>query len=189
MTVLLIDQVLDFWFGTHDDPEYGHPKTFWFNSTPEIDQTIKDTFLSAYEKALAGELDDLMGSAEGCLTLVLILDQFPRNMFRGTGQAFASDKKALSISKHAIEKGFNNELTDFKCKFLYMPFMHSENLEDQNQGIELFRQIGESSGIDYAIMHRDIIARFGQFPHRNEILGRKSTPEEIEFLKGPNSSF
>ncbi len=186
---LLIDQVLDFWFGTHDAADYGQPKAFWFQSTPEMDKKIADTFAQAYEQAAAGELDELTYSAEGSLTLVILLDQFPRNMFRGTPKAFATDARGLDVAKNAIKLGFDKGMTDFKCKFLYVPFMHSESLEDQDRGIELFGKFGDNPGLEYARAHRDIIAHFGRFPHRNVILGRDSTAEEIEFLKEPGSSF
>jgi uncharacterized protein (DUF924 family) len=185
----IVDNILAFWFGEPNSPDYGEPKSFWWKSTPEIDRDIKDTYEGIYNKALAGELAGLMETPKGCLTLVLIFDQFPRNMFRGTKAVYETDEKALEISKAAIAKGFDMVLPIIECKFLYMPFMHSEKLEDQEEAVKLFDALGEESSIEYANDHRDIVARFGRFPHRNIILGRTSTPEEIDFLKEPGSSF
>jgi uncharacterized protein (DUF924 family) len=181
--------ILIFWFGPTDSPEYGQPKGFWFNSTPEIDRRIAQQFENSYNMASSGEMSSMMTMPEGSLALVILLDQFPRNMYRGTPAAFKSDELALSVAKHAIEMGYDQKLPVFQKKFLYMPFMHTESLSDQDQGVELFRSLNDEDSVKYMTMHRDIIARFGRFPHRNQILGRESTPEEIEFLKGPNSSF
>jgi len=186
---MITTKVLSFWFGEPHKPGYGEPRAFWFQSTPEIDQQIRDLFSNDYEDAKAGRLDAMLQKAEDCLALVIILDQFPRNMFRGTAQAFDTDAKALRIATLAISNGFDKELSLFQAKFLYLPFMHSEKLGDQNECVRLFEALGEPQGLDYARKHRDIIARFGRFPHRNAILGRISTPEEIKFLKQPGSSF
>ncbi len=186
---MITTKVLSFWFGDPQEPEYGTPRAFWFQSTPEIDQQIRDFFGDAYEDAKAGRLDAMLQKAEDCLALVIILDQFPRNMFRGKPQSFATDGKALEIAKLAVSKGFDKELSLFQAKFLYLPYMHSENLDDQRECVRLFEALGEPQGLDYARKHMDIIARFGRFPHRNAILGRINTPEEIEFLAQPGSSF
>jgi uncharacterized protein (DUF924 family) len=185
----ITQQVLSFWFGAPSSPDFGQSRSFWFQSTPEIDLEIKKMFEASYHAAIKGELNELSRTPEGCLALVLMYDQFPRNMYRNTPQAFATDSKALEVANSAIDKGFDKDLPMIQRKFLYMPFMHSERLEDQNRCIELLTELGEPQGIDYAIRHRDILARFGRFPHRNGILGRESTAEEIEFLQQPNSSF
>jgi len=185
----IITQILNFWFGDPTSPDYGQSKSFWFNSTPEIDHKIKDTFGKTYERALKGKLEDWKNTPEGTLALILLFDQFPRNMFRGTPQAFAMDGKALEVSKKSLKIGFDQECPVFQRKFMYLPFMHSENIEDQIKSVELFEELGEASGLDYAKRHYDIIAHFGRFPHRNAILNRQSTHDEIEFLKEPGSSF
>lgn len=179
--------ILDFWFGAENSSTFGQVQSFWFNSSPEMDQQIRDQFQRLHDQLSTLEL--WKDTPKASLAMVILLDQFPRNMYRGTPQAFAMDHLALAVAKESIEKGFDQQLPVFQRKFLYMPFMHSEELEAQDQGVQLFKALGEESGLDYMILHRNIIARFGRFPHRNEILGRTSTPEEIEFLKGPNSSF
>lgn len=184
-----IRTVLGFWFGDlppGTDPE---PRDVWFKPTPDFDREITERFLGDTERAAAGELDDLMGSAEGCLALVILLDQFPRNMFRGTARAFAADDKALTIARHALDKGFDTSLPPVACLFLYLPFEHSEDLADQERSVALFEALKNDYWLDYAVRHRDIVARFGRFPHRNAILGRASTAEEEAFLKQPGSSF
>ena len=124
---------------------------------------------------------------------MICLDQFPRNMFRGDGRTHATDAKALQTSKYAVERGLDGELPPFQRMFLYMPFMHSEDVEDQRRSVELFGRLAEEPGApdvtSYAVGHKKIIERFGRFPHRNGILGRETTPEEAEFLEGPDSSF
>jgi len=173
----LADQVLSFWFG--DD---GKPKQFWFQSTLLLDQQICDQFKNVYEKASNGELDALLETPEGTLALVIILDQFPRNMFRNSPQAFATDQKACEIAKLAISMGFDKSLGSLQKSFLYLPFEHSERLEDQKKSVELCTTLG-GEDLEYALHHHVIIERFGRFPHRNAILLRESTLEEIEFLK------
>ncbi|WP_445299428.1 MULTISPECIES: DUF924 family protein [unclassified Microcoleus] len=146
-----------------------------------------------YELAASGQLDSWHDSPENCLALILLLDQFPRNMFRGTPQAFATDSKALATAEYAVNNNFDPELLTVQKLFVYLPFQHSENLENQQKSVELFRQLsGEpesDSLIEYAQQHLEIIERFGRFPHRNEILGRETTPEEAEFLRQPGSGF
>lgn len=185
----LQDKVLSFWFGDPSSVQYGQAQSFWFQSTPEIDQNIKDLFEPDYNDAVSGKLPQLLDSALGSLTLVILLDQLPRNMYRNTAKAFATDSLALDTAKHSIKQGFDKTLPEFQRKFFYLPFMHSENLGDQEQCIALYKAITAPENLDYAIRHRDIIARFGRFPHRNAMLNRTSTAEEIEFLKQPGSSF
>ena len=135
----------------------------------------------------------MQDSPENCLALILLLDQFPRNMFRGTPQAFATDSTALATAEYAVNHNFDRELLTVQKSFIYLPFQHSENLENQQKSVELFSQLsGEpdsDSLIEYALQHLVIIERFGRFPHRNQILGRETTPEEAEFLKQPGSGF
>ena len=185
----VIPTVLGFWFGKIPAGAMPEPRTIWFKPTPEFDMEITDRFLGDHERAAAGELDALMQSGDGCLALAVLLDQFPRNMFRGTARAFAADGKARAVARHALERGFDLEMPPVQAMFLYLPFEHSENLSDQNRSVALFEALGNAEWIDYAVRHRDIIARFGRFPHRNTALGRETTPEEEEFLKQPGSSF
>jgi uncharacterized protein (DUF924 family) len=184
-----ITQILNFWFGEPTSPDFGQPKSFWFNSNPEIDNQIKQDFASTYDLARTGQLEDWLATPQGCLGLILLLDQFPRNMFRNTPQAFATDDLALKAAKTAISQGFDQQLPPFQRKFMYMPFMHTESLADQIKSVELFLAFGDVVSLDYAIQHHAIIERFGRFPHRNAILNRLSTAEELAFLQQPGSSF
>jgi uncharacterized protein (DUF924 family) len=183
------DEVLAFWFGRGAD--YGQRHKRWFEKDPAFDAEITRRFLLQHE-ALARSpawLDD----ARACLARIVVLDQFPRNMFRGTRRAFATDALALEAARHAVAHGFDRGLLPVERLFVYLPFEHSEVLADQDRSCELTRALDtypETNDVyRYALLHRDIIVRFGRFPHRNAILGRASTPEELEFLRGPGSSF
>lgn len=173
--------IIEFWFSVEAQP-------FWFLKDADFDETIRNRFEKVYEESVLqfkdGKISNIKTGKEA-LAVVIVLDQFSRNMFRDTPKAFATDDIALKISKMAVEKGLDRELTAaVHYNFLYMPFMHSENLEDQEEGIRLFSLIpGNEQTVSYARHHRDIIAKFGRFPHRNKILGRVSTPEEVEFEK------
>ncbi|WP_315791309.1 DUF924 family protein [Fischerella sp. JS2] len=186
-------EILDFWFGKPDQPNYGKSQDFWFKKKPEFDEQVRTRFVKDYQKAAEGYLDDWMEFPESCLALILLLDQFPRNMFRDTPQAFATDWEALSTAHHAIAQGYDQKLLPVQRWFIYLPFEHSENLEHQRQAVKLFKQLSDdpdsASCIEYAIRHMEVIERFGRFPHRNAILGRTSTPDEKEFLKQSNSWF
>ena len=177
-------EVLTFWFG--DRPE--EKRAVWFQRDPEFDAEIVARFTAAYEAAAAGRLDDMAGAPCGCLALVIILDQFPRNMFRDDSRAFATDGQALALAREALDTGFDESLDALQRQFLYMPYQHSEDLDDQRRSIELFGALGEESQ-DYARRHLEVIERFDRFPHRNDVLGRESTVEETAFLEEPNSSF
>jgi uncharacterized protein (DUF924 family) len=185
--------VLDFWFGRAGEPGYGESREEWFRKDPEFDARVTDQFAGLYEEAAAGDLDDWRDEARSCLALVIVLDQFPRNMFRGEGRTHATDRAALEASRYAVEHALDRELPAFQRMFLYMPFMHSEDREDQRRSVELFGLLAdEPDGPDvtsYAAGHREIVERFGRFPHRNGILGRETTPEEAAFLKTEGSSF
>ncbi len=171
-----------FWFSPEVQP-------LWFDKNPDFDEAIRlrfgDTYHELVKKLKDEGLNKVDVSLDDVLAFVIILDQFPRNMFRDTPEAFASDDLALSLSKNIVHKGFEKGLpSSAHYNFLYMPFMHSENLNDQEEGIRLFSSIpGNEQTVAYAKHHRDIIAQFGRFPHRNKILGRSSTPEEQEYLK------
>jgi uncharacterized protein (DUF924 family) len=187
------DEVLAFWFGREDEPDYGEFREAWFRKDPEFDARITDQFAGLYEEAADGDLDGWRDDARSCLALVIVLDQFPRNMFRGDGRTHAADGAALEYSRYAVEHALDREIPAFQRMFLYMPFMHSENREDQRRSVELFGRLAERPGApdltSYAVGHMEIVERFGRFPHRNVILGRETTPEEAEFLQGPDSSF
>lgn len=169
------EAVLRFWF------EELKPKQ-WFTRDAQLDELIRRRFLSTYEEA--GRVDPTaLTQAREALAHVIALDQFPRNMFRGTPQAFATDPLALTIAQLAIASGLDAELDRPGRIFLYMPFQHSEDVNVQARSVELFAALGDEGSLDYARQHRQIIERFGRFPHRNAVLGRASTAEELEFLK------
>jgi len=190
-----VDAILDFWFGESrcDRSRYGEPRQVWFVKDRDFDTEIRTRFLDAYEQATAHQLDFWTNEPESCLALILLLDQFPRNLFRDRARAFATDAQALAVAQGAIAAHFPAQLQPVQRWFIYLPLEHSEDLMHQNQCVELFRQLGNDPHsqrvLDYAIQHRDIIARFGRFPHRNAILGRLSSPEEVAFLAQPGSSF
>jgi uncharacterized protein (DUF924 family) len=185
--------VLAFWFGREGEPGYGEFRDEWFRKDEAFDREVTDRFGDLYEQAAAGDLDGWREEAEGCLALAIVLDQFPRNMFRGDARTHATDGQALDAAKYAIERALDRELPAFQRMFLYMPFMHAESVEDQRRSVELFEGLAAEPGgpdvREYAVGHRDIVERFGRFPHRNAILGRETTPEEAEFLTQPGSSF
>lgn len=180
-----LQQVLDFWFT--------QPAKIWFNPTPEFDEELRSRFLSLYQQAAQGELDEHRESPLGCLALIILLDQFPRNVFRGQPQAFATDTQALTLAKYAVKNGFDSQLLPVQRWFIYLPYEHSENLSDQQTCVELFASLKDDpqsqSAINYAYRHFEVIERFGRFPHRNAILNRESTPAEQEFLQQPGSRF
>lgn len=173
-----MDEVLEFWFA---DPSR------WWRKDPAFDDEIRARFEALHEEIDRGEHEDWCAAPRGALAYVIVLDQFSRNMFRGTARMFASDARALAAARAAIGRGDDRQLAPAEQTFLYMPFMHSEDLADQERAVELFRAHGDEAS--YAVRHRDIIRRFGRFPHRNELLGRASTPEELAFLTEPGSSF
>ena len=183
--------MLLFWFGPPAERGKAHKR--WFVKDPAFDAEIRDRFLPLYEEARAGRRAHWKAQPADGLALVIVLDQFPRNMFRGTPRAFESDPLALEAARQAVERGFDRDMPAVERLFLYLPFEHSERLADQELACELMQPLEalqpELDAYRYAVLHRDIVARFGRFPHRNAVLGRPSTPEEIAFLKGPGSSF
>lgn len=180
----VVRAILDFWF------EETQPAQ-WFQVNPAFDQEIRNRFEDDYDKGARGIFDDWKTDSDGCLALVLLLDQFPRNMYRGTPQAFATDGKALVISKFALSKGFDQVLAPIKRRFIYLPFEHSENLNDQRKCVELFEKMKKDDplGYDYALRHLKVIEKYGRFPHRNKILSRMNTPEEEEYLAQEGAGF
>jgi uncharacterized protein (DUF924 family) len=185
-------EILEFWFSEG-------AKTRWFEKDSGFDAEIRRHFGTAVGQAAEGRLDDWAEAPESCLALVLLLDQFPRNIHRDSPRAFATDPKARAVADKAIARGFDRRLPQAWRIFFYLPFEHSEALADQHRAVALVRQLADGQEgdartqalnyLDYAVRHEQVIARFGRFPHRNAILGRPSTPEEEDFLKQPGSSF
>lgn len=193
MTAAVARAVLDFWFGAPGSAERGQARRVWFTADPAFDAEIRRRFASAHARAAAGRLDHLQATPEGALALVILLDQFSRNLYRNDARAYANDERARRLADRALRRGFDRALAPIERKFLFLPFEHSEDLEDQKRSVALFRALAAETGDDrdvyWAERHYEIIARFGRFPHRNAVLGRPTTPAEAAFLKEPDSSF
>jgi uncharacterized protein (DUF924 family) len=174
--------VLSFWFEEVDE-------STWWKKDESFDQLVKDRFLTVHEKANRCELYTWRTTAQGRLAEIILLDQLSRNIFRDTPKAFASDRLALTLAQEMVIRGEDNELPEALRRFIYMPYMHSESLLIHEEAVKLFEKLGNKEVIGFEIRHKVIIEQFGRYPHRNEILGRESTVEEIEFLKQPGSSF
>ena len=187
------DNVLDFWLGPRDASDFGERRSIWFESIEAEDLEICDRFLTTYEKAAVGELDNHKETIDGCLGLIITLDQLPRNMFRATPRSFETDELAIKYARLAIKRGYDHDFPPLIRMFFYLPFEHSERLKDQHQCMELINALPDypdkPRNLKFASRHLEIIERFGRFAHRNDILGRQNTPEEIDFLKEPDSSF
>ena len=183
--------VLRFWFG--EPPQYGTALKRWFAKDPEFDAQVRSLFEPLHERLAAGGNMQWIGQRGDCLAYIIALDQFPRNIFRDTARAFASDALALRAARNAVAAGFDRDLLAVERLFIYLPFQHSEALEDQLRSCALYEPLlsfPETADVyRYALAHRDIVKRFGRFPHRNAALARDSTPEEIAFLKESGSSF
>jgi uncharacterized protein (DUF924 family) len=175
MSADTIDDILHFWFAELS------PKN-WFRRDADVDAAIATRFANIYEELKGGVPDDWLTRPEGYLAAIIVLDQFPRNLFRDDARAFATDEAALNLSKRAIAQGLDDELTPKERSFLYMPFQHSEDPDDQARAIGLFTALGNPSNLDFALRHQAVIDRFGRFPHRNKALDRLSTAEEEAFL-------
>ncbi len=176
------EDVLNFWFKEID-------QSLWWKKDESFDQLIIDRFSPVHDKAIQGELVESRLTAKGALAEIIILDQFSRNMFRNSSRSFAYDEMALLLSQQAISSQFDLELTPTENIFLYMPFMHSESALIHELAVDLYKKNGLQGNLDFELKHKAIIDRFGRYPHRNKILGRESTVEEIEFLKEEGSSF
>ncbi len=172
--------VLAFWFAPDVRP-------LWFAATPTFDDALRARFLTTCQAAAAGRLADWDTTAEGALALVLVLDQFPLNLFRGQPESFATEAAARQVADRAIARGFDQAVPPIQRQFLYLPFMHSEALADQERSVRLYQQPGLEDSLRFARHHRDLIQRFGRFPHRNAILGRISTAEERAYLASPEA--
>jgi len=155
----------------------------WYSKDDAFDAEIRRRFLAVWQAAVAGKLDHWQDSDEGALALLIVLDQFSRNMFRGDAQAFGADAKAREVADRAIARGVDQRTAAVMRQFIYLPFEHSESLSDQERSVSLFRALGDAENLRYAEIHADIIRRFGRFPHRNDILGRTTTDEEQAFLQ------
>ena len=182
-------EVLKFWFG--EGAEYGKAHKRWFEKDPALDEAIRRRFSDLHRQQAATR--EWLREPRACLARIIVLDQFPRHIYRGTAAAFASDPLALEAAKHLVAEGWDRDLLPVERQFAYLPFEHSEVLADQVRSCELYGALQAfpetADALRYAVAHRDIIQRFGRFPHRNAALARPSTPEEIEFLKQPGSGF
>ena len=174
------EEIIDFWYSDRI-------KSQWFASTPELDKEILEKYERIWEKASSGELDEWNNSPDGCLALAIILDQFPLNMFRGQAKSFKTERKAIEVAWKAIKNELDRNIEKEKLAFLYMPFMHSEDLTDQDMSVSLYRESNLDANITFDEHHREIIRKFGRFPHRNKILGRESTEDEILYLASENA--
>jgi uncharacterized protein (DUF924 family) len=185
--------ILDFWFAPPGDPEHGKERSLWFTKSEATDALINKRFAGAVEAALVGGFAEWTGQARQRLALVLLLDQFTRNIFRDTPRAFAGDARALHLARAAVASGQDLELVPLERAVMYMPFEHSELLVDQRESVRLFTRLADETGdtgqLSWAQKHFGIVARFGRFPHRNQILGRPSTVDERAFLEQPGSRF
>ena len=181
-----VQEIFEFWFGQPDDPGYEEARKIWFVSNPVFDEEIRRRFKGDYDRAVSGDYDAWKDDQRACLCLVLLLDQFPRNMFRGAPKAFATDARAVEVASYAIRKGHDRGLRPAETYFYYMPFEHSERLEDQRRCVDLVRSLEDhprrEAWLDYAAKHLEVIEAFGRFPHRNPILGRPNTDAEDAYL-------
>ncbi|MBL1276827.1 MAG: DUF924 domain-containing protein [Ectothiorhodospiraceae bacterium] len=175
MSMITPQKVTAFWFSEAVQP-------MWFAATPEFDGQLRMQYLDTYHAALKGELAHWVDTPEGALALIICLDQLPLNMFRGEAASFEGEQASRDVAIQAIDRGFDQNLNDQQKLFMYMPFMHSEDIADHDKVLTLFEQAGLTDNLYWARHHRDIVVRFGRFPHRNKILGRESSQEEQEYL-------
>jgi len=175
-------EIIKFWFEEIEPAQ-------WWKKDEMFDQMIRDRFADVHAQAVNGELAEWRAEAQGRLAEVIVLDQFSRNMFRGTPESFVYDALALSLAQDAVAAGADQEIAPVQRSFLYLPFMHSESLDVHQTALELYQKNGIQNNLDFEIKHKQIIERFGRYPHRNQILDRDSTEEELEFLKQPGSGF
>jgi uncharacterized protein (DUF924 family) len=188
------ETIVDFWFGAPDSVDFGRARKAWFAKDAAFDAEIRERFGSLIERALRGELENWGDASRSAIAQVLLLDQFTRNAFRDTPRAFAGDPRALAAAARMVGLRQDEELPTFMRGFVYLPYEHAEGLAMQDEAIRLLTRLAaadpeQQSMLDYAYKHRTVIERFGRFPHRNAILGRRSTAEEIEFLSRPGSGF
>ena len=175
-----VSDILEFWFSERIS-------TQWFNASKELDNEILQQFGDLWHLALNNELSTWENTPESALALVILLDQFPLNMFRGQAKSFKTEAFAIKVTKNAVSQGFDKKIPKTQLMFLYMPLMHSENIEDQNLSIKLFTEAELTQNLRFANHHKELIQKFGRFPHRNAILGRTCTHEEIEYLNSKHA--
>ena len=174
------ESIIEYWYSDRI-------KSQWFDSTKELDQEIKDSYEGVWKGAIRGEYDHWNENAEGCLALVIIFDQFPLNMFRDDVKSFSTEGMAVKVTKNAIKNNFDQVLKKEQLAFIYMPLMHSENVDDQNLSVSLFEKAGLVDNLRFAKHHRDIVLKFGRFPHRNMVLNRQSSEDELDYLNSDNA--
>jgi uncharacterized protein (DUF924 family) len=186
------EMLLEFWFAPEGSSERDRLRDIWFQASPEFDAALAQHFRADYDRAAAGVCEPWRNASQTCLALVLLLDQLPRNLFRNSPRAYATDAAALGTAREAVARGYDRAVALVRRSFFYLPFQHSESLADQETGMRLYAALPEhpdkDAFVDAARRHHEIIARFGRFPHRNGILGRPSTPEERDFLRQPGSA-
>jgi len=190
----LAQAVLDFWFGPSDDPQHLLPRKQWFVKDEAFDASIRERFGALIERAIAGEVAHWAATPNGAVAQIVVLDQFTRNAFRGSARAFAGDRLALAAAQALVATGQDRTLPGVQRQFVYLPFEHAEDLAVQSESTRLFARLERDDPalgelLQWAQRHHDIIERYGRFPHRNAALGRASTPDELEFLQQPGSSF
>ena len=178
----MYQKILSFWF------EELNPKQWW-GKDKALDNLIKETFLDFHNKAIKGELWSWRETPEGSLAEVIIIDQFSRNIYRDKPESFLYDGMALILAQNAIAKNFDTQLSPTQRSFLYLPYMHSESMQIHDEAVKLYKSLGSQDNYEFELKHKAIIDQFGRYPHRNKILGRNSTVDEIKFLQLPNSSF
>ena len=186
-------KIYDYWFGDPAADGHGEVREFWFASTADTDRELQERFQDMYHRAAEGGFQDWKSDARSWVALIVLLDQVPRNIFRGNGQSFAADPVALATAKELVASPLHAELSTVEKLFAYLPFEHSENIADQLKSVVLFEDIDEHQNkaewIDFAILHKDIVEKFGRFPHRNAMLGRETTPEEKAWLQSSGQHF
>ena len=186
-------EIYEFWFGAPNSEGHGDVREFWFGGGSNVDREIRDRFLGDYHRAVSGDFDGWKSEARSCISLIVLLDQFPRNIFRGDARSYAADPLALASARHLVSSPMHDELITVEKVFAYLPFEHSENIIAQEECVSLFSVLDEhefkQEWIDYALEHRVIVAEFGRFPHRNNILGRDNTPAEDAWLAASDQRF
>jgi uncharacterized protein (DUF924 family) len=186
-----VDKIIEYWFGQVGSENYGNYQPWWFAASTDTDRHLQELFSQDYEFAAAGYLNGWEGWSHSCLALILLLDQLPRNLFRHTATAFATDDQALSIAQQAVQSGIDQEFIPVQRWFFYLPFQHSEDLVNQQTSIELFNSLPDhpdkSLAVASAQQHYQLIQQFGRFPHRNAALDRPSTAAELAYLQQPTA--
>lgn len=173
-------EIIDFWYSDSI-------REYWFSSTPELDKQIRDRYEQVWMESSMGKYDEWENTPEGSLALVIVLDQFPLNMFRGAAKSFQTEEKAIEVALSAINRGFDKKLEKDHLSFLFMPLMHSENIDHQELSVKLYKKYKLKNNIRFAEHHRDIVKKYGRFPHRNKILGRESSEAEIDYLRSEDA--